>query len=179
MTSFIAIRVSPATRAATIFAALVLAGCAGAPPEPPPPPPAPKVDRVAIVRNGAEASTESVELIPLQNPAVEYLRAQATRLETQGKFPAAAQKIDQALGIEPGNPQLMQLKAEALLRAEKYLDAEKMAMKSYETGQHIGRWCTRNWLVIAESRAAQGDTTTSDSARKRAAGCPVGPLIKY
>lgn len=165
-------------RTASFGAVLLLAGCASTPPEPPPPP-APKIDRVAIVRSGAEAATESVELIPLQNPAVEHLRAEATRLEAQGKFPAAAQKIDQALGIEPGNPQLMQLKAEALLRAEKFLDAEKMAMKSYETGQHIGRWCTRNWLVVAESRAALGDTATSDSARKRAAGCPVGPLIKY
>ena len=166
-------------KATSLGAMLILAGCAGTPPEPPPLPPVPKIDRVAIVRGGAEASTESVELIPLQNPAVEYLRAESTRLEAQRKFPAAAQKIDQALGIEPNNPQLMQLKAEALLRAEKFLDAEKMAMKSYEVGQHIGRWCTRNWLVIAESRAAQGDTTTAASARKRAAGCPVGPLIKY
>ena len=166
-------------RAASLCVIVLLAACASAPPPEPAPAPKPKIDRVAAVRAGAAASAESVELIPLQNPAVEYLREESLKLEAQAKFAAAAQKIDQALGIEPQNPQLIQLKAEALLRAEKYLDAEKMAMKSYETGQHIGRWCTRNWLLVAESRAALGDTNTADSARKRASNCPVGPLIKY
>ena len=170
---------SPA-RAALVFAMLLLLGaCASAPPEPPVPPPPPKPDRVAAVRSGAEASAISVELEPLQHPAVEYLREESGKLEGASKFTEAESKIDNALAIEPQNPHLLQLKAEALLRAEKYLEAEKFAMKSFDTGARIGRWCTRNWLLIAESRDALGDLKTADSARQRAKGCPVGPLIRY
>lgn len=165
-------------RAGSLCVVLLLGACAGAPPEPVPPPP-PKRDRVAAVRTGAEASAISVELEPVQNPGVVYLREESARLEAAAKFAEAAKKIEMALGIEPENPHLLQLKAEALLRAEKYLDAEKLAMKSFDTGARIGRWCTRNWLLIAESRDALGDLKTSESARQRSKGCPVGPLIRY
>ncbi len=169
------------SRLLLVTAALALAACAStppAPPAPPPEPPKPVRDRVAALRTDAAASV-SVVIEPLQNPAVALLREQAAKLEAAGKLAEAEKKLDIALTVEPSNPQLWQLKAEILLRHERYLDAEKLAMKSFDMGSRIGLWCARNWLLIAESRDALNDQSTSESARQRAKGCPVGPLIRY
>lgn len=120
-----------------------------------------------------------MEIAPLQNPAVDLLLADAVQLEQGGEHAKAVAKIEEALTIEPENPRLWQLKAEALLRSEKFLDAEKLAMKSYDLGSRIGEWCMRNWLLIAESRDALGDTTTATAARERAQRCPVQALPRY
>lgn len=159
--------------------ALLLASCATTPPPPPAPPPPPPRDRVAELRSAASATKSAVEVAPLQNPAVDILLSAAERLEAKGERDAAVAKLEEALSIEPENPRLWQLKAEALLRSERFLDAEKLAMKSYELGSRIGEWCMRNWLTIAESRDALGDSTTSSAARERAQRCPVQPLPRF
>lgn len=157
----------------------LLAACASAPPEPPKPPPPPPRDRVAEIRTAASATRSAVEIAPLQNPAVDLLLAEAERLELAGEHQAAVAKIDEALSIEPENPRLWQLKAEALLRSDRFLDAEKLAMKSFDLGSRIGEWCMRNWLTIAESRDALGDISTSTAARQRAQKCPTQPLPRF
>lgn len=159
--------------------ALLLASCATTPPPPPAPPPPPPRDRVAELRSAASATKSAVEVAPLQNPAVDILLSAAEQLEAKGERDAAVAKLEEALTIEPENPRLWQLKAEALLRSERFLDAEKLAMKSYELGSRIGEWCMRNWLTIAESRDALGDAATSQAARQRAQGCPVQPLPRF
>jgi tetratricopeptide (TPR) repeat protein len=161
--------------------AAVIGGCASTP-QPvaataPPPPPA--RDRVAALRSVALATPSNVEVAPLQNPSVDLLLAAIEQADTAGDHGKAIELIDEALSIEPENPRLWQLKAEALLRSEHFLDAEKLAMKSYDLGPRIGEWCMRNWLLIAESRDALGDTATSESARDRAQGCPTKPLPRY
>ena len=156
-----------------------LAGCASTPPPPPEPPPPPPRDRVAELRTAATTTRSAVEIAPLQNPAVDLLLADAVQLEQGGEHAKAVAKIEEALTIEPQNPRPWQLKAEALLRSEKFLDAEKLAMKSYDLGSRIGEWCMRNWLLIAESRDALGDTTTATAARERAQRCPVQALPRY
>lgn len=159
--------------------ATLLGACATTPPPPPGPPPPPPRDRVAEIRTAASATRSAVEIAPLQNPAVDLLLSEAERLEMAGEHQAAVEKIDEALSIEPENPRLWQLKAEALLRNDRFLDAEKLAMKSFDLGSRIGEWCMRNWLVIAESRDALGDLTTSTAARQRAQKCPTQPLPRF
>ncbi|GMU43038.1 MAG: tetratricopeptide repeat protein [Xanthomonadales bacterium] len=156
----------------------LLAGCASTPPPPPEPPPPPR-DRVAELRQAAASTRSAVEIAPLQNPAVDHLLAEAARLEAEGAYRQAHARIEAALAIEPENPRLWQLKAESLLRVEQFLDAEKLAMKSYDLGSRIGEWCMRNWLLIAESRDALGDPNTSTAARERAQRCPVAALPRY
>lgn len=168
------------TLSLTLVVAALLGGCASTlPPPPPAPPPPPPRDRVAELRTAALASPSAVEIAPLQNPSVDYLLGEISKAESAGDVKLVDQHIEQALQIEPENPRLWQLKAEALLRAERYLDAEKLAMKSYELGSRIGQWCMRNWLTIAESRDALGDANTSVAARERASRCPVKPLPRY
>lgn len=161
------------------LAIALLGACASVPEAPPEPPPPPPRDRVAELRQVATSTRSAVEIAPLQNPAVDHLLAEATRLEAQGEHQDAVAHIEQALAIEPENPRLWQLKAEALLRSERFLDAEKLAMKSYDLGSRIGEWCMRNWLLIAESRDALGDASTSTAARERAQRCPVAALPRY
>ena len=166
-------------RWAGLVIAVLLAGCASAPPPLPQPPPPPPRDRVAELRSTATATRSAVEVAPLQNPAVDLLLAEAERLEIAGEHQAAVDKIDEALAIEPENPRLWQLKAEALLRSDRFLDAEKLAMKSFDLGSRIGEWCMRNWLTVAESRDALGDSNTSSAARERAQKCPTQPLPRF
>jgi tetratricopeptide (TPR) repeat protein len=158
---------------------LLLGSCASTPPAPPEPPPPPARDRVAELRARASSTFSAMEVAPLQNPAVDLLLAQVAELEAAGKHQDAAARIEEALTIEPDNPRLWQLKAETLLRNELFLDAEKLAMKSYDLGSRIGEWCMRNWLTIAESRDALGDLNTSVAARERALKCPVQPHQRY
>lgn len=169
-------RIAP-TRAAILL--LVLGGCATVPPPEPGPPPAPARDRVAELRSAATATRSAVEIAPLQNPAVDLLIESAAASEAAGDHARALAQIEEALTIEPENPSLWQLKAEALLRQGEFLDAEKLAMKSYDLGSRIGEWCMRNWLLIAETRDALGDGSTSEAARTRAEGCPTKPLPRY
>lgn len=167
-------------RPALLVSVALLGACATAPPPAPPaaPQPPPR-DRVAELRAASLAAPSTLELAPLQNPAVDVLLTEAEKLEAAGKQRAAVKRVDEALSIEPENPRLWQLKAEALLRQEKFLDAEKLAMKSFDLGSRVGQWCMRNWLTIAESRDALGDPTTSSAARERAQRCPVQPLPRY
>jgi tetratricopeptide (TPR) repeat protein len=159
--------------------ALLLGGCASTPPPAPEPPAPPARDRVAELRSAAASTASAMEVAPLQNPAVDLLLAEAGELEAAGKHADAAARIEEALAIEPDNPRLWQLKAETLLRDELFLDAEKLAMKSYDLGSQIGEWCMRNWLTIAESRDALGDINTSVAARERAQNCPVKPHQRF
>ncbi len=152
---------------------LLLGSCASTPPPPPEPPTPPARDRVAELRSQALSTFTAMEVAPLQNPSVDLLLQQASELEAAGQHADAAARIEEALTIEPDNPRLWQLKAETLLRNELFLDAEKLAMKSYDLGSRIGEWCMRNWLTIAESRDALGDVNTSVAARERAQKCPV------
>ncbi len=164
----------------TSLALLLLSGCASVPPpEPPAEPPPPARDRVAELRTVASATRSAVEVAPLQNPAVELLIEAAASAEAAGEHGKALAQIEEALTIESENPRLWQLKAEALLRQGEFLDAEKLAMKSYDLGSRIGEWCMRNWLLIAETRDALGDASTSEAARRRADGCPTKPLPRY
>ncbi len=163
---------------ATLLVAL-LGACASTPPPTPQPPPPPARDRVAELRSAANTTQSAVEIAPLQNPAVDLLLGEADRLEIAGEHRKAVAKIDEALAIEPENPRLWQLKAEALLRSDRFLDAEKLAMKSFDLGSRIGEWCMRNWLTIAESRDALGDGNTSSAARQRAQKCPTQPLPRF
>jgi tetratricopeptide (TPR) repeat protein len=154
-------------------AMLLLGSCASTPPPAPEPPAPPARDRVAELRSLAASTSSAMEVAPLQNPAVDVLLVEAGELEAAGEHAAAAARVEQALALEPDNPRLWQLKAESLLRDELFLDAEKLAMKSYDLGSRIGEWCMRNWLTIAESRDALGDVNTSVAARERAQKCPV------
>jgi tetratricopeptide (TPR) repeat protein len=171
------------TKSRLLYASLTLllsSGCATVPPpEPPAEPPPPARDRVAELRTVASGTRSAVEVAPLQNPAVELLIEAAASAEVAGDHSAALAQIEEALTVEPENPRLWQLKAEALLRQGEFLDAEKHAMKSYDLGSRIGEWCMRNWLLIAESRDALGDASTSEAARARAEGCPTKPLPRY
>jgi tetratricopeptide (TPR) repeat protein len=159
--------------------ALLLGSCASTPPPAPEPPAAPARDRVAELRSQAAATSSAIEVAPLQNPAVDLLLTEANELEAAGKHAEAAARLEEALAMEPENPKLWQLKAETLLRNELFLDAEKLAMKSFDLGSQIGEWCMRNWLTIAESRDALGDVNTSVAARQRAQKCPVQPHQRF
>ena len=168
------------TRGATIAALVSLAIAACSTPEPPPPKAAKIVQRdwVAHVRGGAAQVPSAVEVVPLEDPGLDDLRAQARAQESRGEHDAAVATLDRALALQPEDPALLQWRAELALAAAAWHDAERIAQRSYDVGPKLGEICARNWLTIEAARTERGDRAGASSAAAQVATCQVKPPIR-
>ena len=80
--------------------------------------------------------------------------------------------------ISPGDPDLLQWKAELSLYRKDWTAAEQLAMQSYEGGPQLGGLCRRNWATVQYARAGRGDSAGAETARQRIAGCTVAPPVR-
>lgn len=171
---------------ATTVLAGVLAGCASAPSAEPPP----RFDAVAAAAAIRAAGTSGdAELVvkPLGSNEVEDLREQATRLQAQGRHEDAASALDQALAISPGDPTLLQERAEAALLLHDLEGAERLAREAIAIGTEVGPQCRRHWETIvqvlaARARAATGVASPSPAdaeARRQRDACTVAAPPRY
>jgi Flp pilus assembly protein TadD len=160
--------------------ASVLAGCSGGTAPVAQGRPAAKVqpaDLVATVR-AAGAGSDTLDVQPLRDPQVEDLRLQADALEARGKYKPALAAINQALAITPGDPELLQRKAELALYVRAWPDAERFAAASYEAGPKLGGLCRRNWTTVQLARERRGDAAGAALARKQVDACTVAPPVR-
>lgn len=167
-------------RLAALIAALALAACATkAPPKPvakaPEPPPR---DWVAEIRAEARKLPSNVEVMPLQEAAVEDLREKARVAEAARQFDAADATLDAALAITPDDPALWQWRAEIALAERRFDDAVAHARKSEAIGPKLGGLCVRNWLTVAAARHEAHDAIGEADARSKADACPVPAPIR-
>lgn len=167
-------------RLAALIAALALAACATkAPPKPvakaPEPPPR---DWVAEIRAEARKLPSNVEVMPLQEAAVEDLRQKARVAEAARQFDAADATLDAALAITPDDPALWQWRAEIALAERRFDDAVAHARKSEAIGPKLGGLCVRNWLTVAAARHEAHDAIGEADARGKADACPVPAPIR-
>ena len=160
------------------IASLAIAGCST--PEPPPPKAAKIVQRdwVAHVRGGAAQVPSAVEVVPLEDPGLDDLRAQARAQESRGEHEDAVATLDRALALQPEDPALLQWRAELALAAASWHDAERIAQRSYDVGPKLGEICARNWLTIEAARTERGDRAGASSAAAQVATCQVKPPIR-
>lgn len=135
-------------------------------------PPKPKRNVVAEIRAEAAKAGEILVIMPVQSPAVSVLLDKAMQADERGNFKIARQLILEAEEIEPSNPLVVQFKAESQLRFESFAMAEILAQKSFDGSAQTGPLCMRNWLTIAEARAARADLEGEAAARARALECP-------
>lgn len=135
-------------------------------------PPKPKRNVVAEIRAEAAKAGEILVIMPVQSPAVTALLDKVTLAEQRGDYKLARKLISEAEEIEPTNPLVVQFKAESQLHFESYAMAEILAQKSFERSAQTGPLCMRNWLTIAEARAARADSAGEASARASALQCP-------
>lgn len=133
--------------------------------------------QVAAVR-AAGVNGNELEVQPLRDPQVEDLRAQAEAQEARRQLKQANATLDRALALSPGDPDLLQWKAELALLGRAWMVAEQLANDSYQKGPKLGGLCRRNWTTIAFAREGRGDAAGASVARAQVDSCTVAPPVR-
>ncbi len=133
--------------------------------------------QVAAVRAAGVIGNE-LEVQPLRDPQVEDLRLQAEALEAKRDFKQATATLDRALVLTPGDPDLLQWKAELALLGRAWVVAEQLASDSFQKGPKLGGLCRRNWTTIAYAREGRGDAAGARVARGQVDSCTVAPPVR-
>lgn len=178
-----------AARLLVLLAGIGLAGCAWIQPAAKPAaadpaavatanPAAATVDSESFDRE-AKSRPESLEVEPLENPAIALLVDQSQAAVKAGELAQASILLERGLRIEPYNPRLWQRLAEVRLAQQRFVEAEEMAMRSYGQSARVGELCRRNWLTLRETRRALGDPDEADKAETRAEECVLAPPPRF
>ncbi|MCX7032617.1 MAG: hypothetical protein NT046_01385 [Arenimonas sp.] len=133
--------------------------------------------QVAAVR-AAGVNGNELEVQPLRDPQVEDLRVQAEAQEARRELKKANATLDRALVLSPGDPDLLQWKAELALLGRAWVAAEQLANDSFQKGPKLGGLCRRNWTTIAYARQGRGDAAGATVARGQVASCTVAPPVR-
>lgn len=164
-----------AARAFPAAFALALAACASAPPLPATQSltTATPAQMVAHVRATAGDGDGELDVQPLRESGVEDLRQRAERLQQQGHHRDAAEALDQALALVPGDPALLQERAEAALLLSDFALAGELAARALELGSGVGPLCRRHQATLEQVRLVQGDAEGAAAARAAIDACRV------
>lgn len=133
--------------------------------------------QVAAVRAAGVHGNE-LQVQPLRDPQVEDLRMAAEAHEARREFKQANAALDRALALSPGDPDLLQWKAELALLGKAWVAAEQLASASFEKGPRLGGLCRRNWATIAFARQGRGDAAGAVVARGQVESCTVAPPVR-
>lgn len=167
-----------------LAAALVLAGCATTPA----PAPAPAFDAgaaVAAIRAAGAALHTELDVQPLQDAAVADLREQAASDERAGRLDAAAAALDRALVEQPGDPRLLQERAEIAMLQHRPDEAAALARRAHAAGPRLGPLCRRSLETIVQVeriRASSGDAAgpaAVEAAVRERDACTLKPPPRY
>lgn len=165
--------------ASAVLLGLLVAGCAAVPERPAARSgPAPEA-MVAAIRAHAAADDAELAVQPLRDPRVEDLRADAARLEAAGDFAAAAVVLDEAMAVVPGDPALMQERAEVALLQRDFALAGSLAERAYALGAQVGPLCRRHWATLRQLRLGEGDAAGAASAGEQIEACRVTGPVRY
>ena len=129
---------------------------------------------LGIIRANDVVSNEVV-FQALGDDTVTDLREQAMRLEAQGNFDAARELLDKALVLQNSDPSALQQRAELAIRQGDWSSAERLAMKSFDSGAKLGQLCRRNWLTVHYARKAQGHGLDGQLLAKSLGDCTIIP----
>ena len=174
-------RASRLVACAALFAGL-LAGCSGGTSSgitdsAPTTKRAPGSSLVQQVRAAGQLGNE-LDVQPLRDPQVEDLRMQAEAQEAKRDLKQANATLDRALVLSPGDPDLLQWKAELALLGRSWIVAEQLANDSFQKGPKLGGLCRRNWTTIAYARQGRGDAAGAAVARGQVDSCTVAPPVR-
>lgn len=141
---------------------------------------APRADTDALVAQVRTAGEQGKELLvqPLRDPQVEDLRHRAQALEAERKFKSADAVLVEALLVTPGDPELLQWRAELALQRRAWERAEALAIESFERGPKLGGLCRRNWATIGHAREQRGAPKAAAVAFRQGESCTVAPPVR-
>ena len=120
-----------------------------------------------------------LDVQPLRDPQVEYLRTAASAAEARGDYAAAQRALSRALQTSPQDPELLQWQAELALVAHDWASAQQFASQSHAVGPKLGGLCRRNFTTLRLAAEARGDAAAAGEARQQAAACAVAPPTRY
>lgn len=171
-------------RLVALLLASSLVACASAPPAPP----RVEIDTraaLAAVRASGAALPAELDVRPLMDPQVLDLLELAATHEQAGRVDASARAIDQALELSPGDPALLQARAEAALLQGDFTQAQALAQRSHAAGPKLGPLCRRQMetqvqAALAQSRLGDaGAAARAEAARTGREACTVTPPPRY
>jgi Tfp pilus assembly protein PilF len=110
---------------------------------------------LAKIRAQSEVGNEVV-FQALADEAIVDLHANALAAEAEGDYVLAKKRLDEALQVNPSDPQILQSRAELAIRDSAWVQAEQYAQRSFDSGAKLGSLCRRNWLTMHYARMAQG-----------------------
>lgn len=169
---------------------LLMTACSTAP-APAPVKPTTLFDPVAMlkaIRAAGASATPELAVNPLAGTHVTDLQKQARQLHAQARHAEAAVILDQALVIDPGDPELLQQRAEAALLLSDLQDAERFARQAIMIGAEVGPQCRRHWetvvqvltvAAVATDDSMPGQTAELTEARQQRDGCTVTAPPRY
>jgi hypothetical protein len=173
--------------AASAAVMLLLTACAspGAHDSVPASPDFDAVTAVAAIRAAGTASGGELDVQPLRDPRVTDLLEQARALEAGHLYRAAAERLDQALTVNPDDPNVLQHRAETALLLGETDEAEQLALHAVDSGTQVGPLCRRHWETVLRARqavapagATDGQPGIDEAIRNRDA-CTVAPPPRY
>lgn len=135
----------------------VLAACTATPVSPPKPAQSQvsqaesEAMHAAVVAAGKQQARE-LAVVPLRDPHVEDLRAQAATALAARDLSAAANALNEALLIVADDPAVLQERAEVALLAADLPRAETLALRAVELGSAAGPLCRRHWEALYQIR---------------------------
>jgi Flp pilus assembly protein TadD len=169
-----------ATRVSALACAMLLAGCAtpSAPVDAGAPGITPAKMLAAIHAAGGRDDTE-LAVQPLRDPMVEDLREQAQRFQANGRATDAAAALDHALHLVPGDPALLQERAEAAISLGDLATAQANAQHAWDIGGKVGPLCRRHAETLRQVRLAANDAAGAATAAERREACTVAAPARY
>ncbi|MBB1088509.1 hypothetical protein H4F99_08415 [Lysobacter sp. SG-8] len=142
---------------------------------------------VATIRGAGTADAQELDVQPLRDPQVADLLDEASALEGQHLYRAAAERIDLALDMAPADPIVLQRRAELALLLGEADEAERLALKAATLGTEVGPVCRQHWETALQARNA-GSTppredglprVSPDELARRRDACTVAPPPRY
>jgi len=164
-----------------VLGACILTACASAPASyqsGPQPAAEPARDLLIALRQITDEDVDSFEVHPLRDPAVDDLLERAGRAEQAGVWLEMDQALAAALDLVPGDPEIMQRRAEALLVQRELDQAETLAWESFQRGPQVGPLCRRNWATMRLAREERGDPDGAERASRQLKRCVVAPPVR-
>lgn len=104
----------------------------------------------------------------VRNPAVIALLDDAQTNRQQGELSIAASKLERAVRIAPQDGNVWHELASIRFQQNRFQSAEGLAKKSIVYSSNDRALLKKNWLLIADSREQQGQTTSAAQARVEA-----------
>ena len=126
------------------------------------------------IRAQSEVGNEVV-FNALADEVILDLQANAGAAEAAGYYAQAKTLLDQALQVNPADPQVLQSRAELAIRDQAWVQAEQYAQRSFDSGAKLGSLCRRNWLTMHYARMAQGRSLPPPQLAKNLNECTLVP----